>query len=45
MGALVTALGVQRTMLVPGLALIGLVWLSRILPRPGEDPAIVRNRP
>jgi MFS family permease len=37
LGALVTWLGIQHAMLVPGLAMIGLLFLARILPAKGEE--------
>jgi MFS family permease len=39
-GALVTAIGVQRTMLVPGALMLGLVALAGVLPKPEDDPAL-----
>jgi MFS family permease len=40
LGALVTWLGVQHAMLIPGLAMIGLVFLARILPEKGAPKTL-----
>jgi MFS family permease len=39
-GALVTWIGVQHAMLVPGGCMIGLLFLARILPPKGADPTL-----
>jgi MFS family permease len=40
LGALVTWLGVQHAMLVPGACMVGLLFLARILPEKGADPTL-----
>lgn len=42
-GWLVSMIGIQHTMFVPAVLLSSLIVLARVMPKPQDDPSIVRN--